>query len=230
MNAINEASEKVTEFQTVMEALTRKQSDLSAVLAPLEKQKVEVVAHGGPLGKKTYRDLFDKIGDLNYERERLDLETTKAKVALAAARTGLKSAKDEQAARLQEHMQRRENERLQNLERSLPDELEKLAAAYFEVCCMAGRIQLEGSRFTETGGATVSSGIIAKFFADLPYCIEEKFKKGFVPCPRAWPFEVVFRGMLRTDGSFQDFPSALHTEQDRRTTESRKEFLKNENT
>jgi hypothetical protein len=229
MKGVKDAERKVSERQGALDKLISEQQKLTQALEPLEKSKQELVSRGGDdiRAQKKYREVFEKISDLNFEKEKLEASVLRAREELDGASEVLRAARAEQMARLEAFLQDRERTRIEDLEKSLSGELEKFTSAYFQVCLIGGDLLLRASRFTEGEGTTVVSEAVAKFFEDLPHGVEQAFKNGFAVCPKAWPWEIVVRPMLRTNGSL-DFKGALKISIEERVAKSRKEFFQKE--
>jgi hypothetical protein len=72
------------------------------------------------------------------------------------------------------------------------------------------------------------SSAIAKSFEDLILLIQKKSASEYVNLPKAHPWEICLRPLLKRNGSFDDFRGALKIEIDRREREYRQEFFQKE--
>ena len=205
MNALQKAEKKVSECEGILNGLLARQEKENEVLAKWESEKKQVVAKGDGDAKsqKKYREIFEKISDLSFEKEKLDDSIIKTEKELGEARNALKTLREEQQARLDNHIRIREQEGLDAFVRELPSLQEKIIQHYFELCQEIASIQTRGSKLSVNGAPTPRCQAIAEFWNLFPHCLIEAFKENtFTIAPRPWAEEIRLQPYLKGSGSF----------------------------
>jgi hypothetical protein len=175
--------------------------------------------------------VFKGISDLSFDLELLESERTQAEGALTEAKENLKVFKEEQKSRLETFLQTKEAAYIEALERDLPDILEQFLFLYFACAKTAGKLALAAST-PVTGGSTVVSAKIGKFFQDLFFEVKARFLDGTtVACPQMWAGNtqiVIWPLVERKPDDPPDFISNLKNSIRERQDAFKKEFLDKE--
>ena len=200
MNEVERKEQEVLKCQERLKPLIAEREKLMETVERLEIEKKEATARKD---QKAYEKVFGKISSKSFERDTVEAEIGQADVALSEARSALKTLKDEQQARLENHIRIREQEDLDAFVRELPSLQEKIIQHYFELCQEIASIQTRGSKLSVNGAPTPRCQAIAEFWNLFPHCLIEAFKENtFTIAPRPWAEEIRLQPYLKGSGSF----------------------------
>jgi hypothetical protein len=227
MNTLQKKEEEVSEHQEYLAGLVSMRETESEALQKLQEEKMEAASRNDGAA---YQEIFKKLAQKSFKVDSLLAEEAKTREELAALEESLKSEKAEMESRLQEYLATRERERITALEESLPEELEKIASLYFDLCFMLGNIFLAVSRpLSDAGikGSTIDSKPFQDAFRNMPFFIRDRYLTGdHVGCPGPWGGLLTVHPLLK--GSSRDFLARLHDSISERQAQWKEEFFKNE--
>ena len=175
MSSIRQKEQEISEHQQYLVALTASLEKENEALRKLQEEKDQAVERDDP---KEYHKIFEKISQKSFKVDSLTFEISKTEAALTEAKGALKVLKEEMAGRLETFLQTKEAAYIENLEKSLPDILEQFLFLYFACAKTAGKLVMAASTPVETGGSTVVSGKVGKFFENLFFELRTRFLDG----------------------------------------------------
>jgi hypothetical protein len=228
MNAVEKKENEVKERREYLNALIASRLPKAEMMSRLEGEKKTAAARGD---QEEYRRLFERLSDLNFEKEKLDVSIETATVELRQCQNNLKALKGDFDNRLQAFLNGKEKERIERVNESLESRFEKWRGHFMEVCYEMGELVKECSRFAgpEEQGTTVCSLKQSDFFKNFCEELERRtIKEEPIILPQMWSWPVKIHPYLRSSETLKDFRAALKLSITEREARLKKEFYEKE--